>query len=402
MKKILALIIAITINLNAVVSGSDTKLATPLENFFSTLELDYFIKEFKLSMQIGFCGKGLDKAIGIKAHLIEPVGFFETSKKPLFFPTLNLDLEGNILKSGHSRASITSEGGRDEFNWSHYLHIPIMGMIFKKKIPIFCFSEGKVQLPLIQEFLPTYNKDYLYKNLFPQMAMMVSPQGLVSQALDCMAAEGSNAIVNGLKFDLPKKLNMFSGDDNDQETEKANDRPLKSRIESAVSDSSQKIESTEDWKSKGLEYLTFVRNTMYYSVGCLGYAPVGGYIPAQDPAADSELLFFGAINTLHGASAVLEKPFFYKQTTFKMNTGGTLNNMAIPNTMCRPKKFLVGLESQYALQRVYPTAANVHEVGATPMHTAIAANVPGSKDNFVYSVWQRRDYYALAYFCPGD
>ena len=369
-------------NANSIPFSEKTKLKTPLMNIFSTTDWGLFLKEFKISLKIGFCGSGLDMAIGLKAHMIEPIGYFETTKKPLYFPFADIDLGGNIIKSGHTRATITGEGGRDEFVWSHFIYIPIMGMIFKKKLPIFCFAKGDLSLPLINEFIPPYSKDLMYKNMIAPMVYMFTPQGLISTVLNCSATEADNVMHgNSSAEDLKKDI---SKDSNGVINNLGNTTKI----------------SQEDFQSKGEEYLKFVRDTMYYSVGCLGFAPVGGYIAAQDPGTDAELLLYEAINLLHGASSIMPAPFLYKQTNFSANLGSR-NNFAIPDTMCAPKKYPLGIESQYVPQRAFPTVGSAHELGSSPITTTTAANVPGSKDSFVFVVWQRRDYYAFAYKCPN-
>ncbi len=380
MKKLLILIISVVM-LNAVTltEAEKTKLKTPLFNIFSTTDWGLFLHEFEINFKIGFCGKGLNRAIGIKAHMIEPIGYFETTKRPLYFPFADLTLNGNILRSGHTRASITSEGGRDEFVWSHFIYVPIMGMIFKKKIPIFCFQNGDLALPLISELMPFYNKDVMYKNMIGQMAFFFTPQGLLSTVLDCTATVADNAI-NG--FDDSKESNNGGAD--------------------AIANMTTNYRQTQEGLAeKGTEFLRFVRNSLYFSVGCLGFAPVGGYIPAQDPGTDIELLTYAAINLLHGASSVLPTPILYKQTNFSMS-GSKLNNITVMDTMCAPEKYPMGIESQYVVQRAYPTVGKSHELGIPGIISTTAANVPGSKDSFVNVVWERRDYYAFAYLCPGS
>lgn len=355
---------------------NQTKLKSPLFNLFSTTDWGLFLKEFEISFNIGFCGSGLDLAIGLKAHMIEPIGYFETTKKPLYFPFADLDLGGNMLKSGHTRATITSESGRDEFVWSHFIYVPIMGMIFKKKIPIFCFAGGDMALPLINELIPPYSKDLVYKNMIAPMVSMFTPQGLLSTVLDCSANVADNS------------LNGF-GDAN------PNYNPSATPEDVTIDKSTQ-----DDMSAKGEDYLKFIRNSMYYSVGCLGFTPVGGYIEAQDPGVDNEMLMYQSINLLQGASALLPAPFLMKQTNFGMD-GGKLQGVKVVDTMCEPKKFPMGIESQYVPQRAFPTVGDPHELGMTPVATTTMANVPGSKDSFVQVVWQRRDYYAFAYFCPN-
>jgi len=354
-----------------------TKLKAPLQNIFSSTDWGYFMSEFEMTFEWGFCGKGLDKAVGFKAHMVEPIGYFENNKKPLYFPFADLDLGGNIIKSGHTRSTIKSEGGRDEFVWSHFIYVPLMGMIFKKKIPIFCFAKGDLQLPVVNEFMPMYSKDIMYKNMIAQMVLMFTPQGLLSTVINCAATVADHSM-HGFDQGGIKVNGLEDGN-----------------INYTTSDRS----TVNEYINKGEEYLRFVRNTMYYSVGCLGFAPVGGYIESQDPGTDTEMLLYQSINILHGASSVLPNPFLYKQTNF--GVAGSKNSIAkITDTMCKPQKYPIGIETQYVPQRAFPTVAGPHELGMTPVATTTGANIPGSKDSFVSVIWERRDYYAFAYFCP--
>jgi hypothetical protein len=393
LKKILSIFISITLltsssfavtpdrdsigaDLSSLSGDQQTQLKAPLFNLFSSTDWGLFLKMFEIKLKVKFCGEGLDKAIGFKARMIEPVGYFETTKRPLYFPFADLDLGGNIKKSGHTRATITSEGGRDEFVWSHFIYIPIMGMIFKKKIPIFCFARGDLQLPLINEFLPMYSKDLMYKNMIAPMVVMFTPQGLLSTVLDCGAT-----VINHEMEDFDSDMNL--GSDGKVENIDVN-----------------KV-SSEDLESKGEDYVKYVMNSMYFSVGCLGFTPVGGYIEAQDPGVDAELLLYQAINLLHGASSVMPAPFLYKQTNFTANLGSK-NDIAMYDTMCEPKKYPMGIQTQYIPQRAYPTVGEAHAMGMTPISTTTAANLPGSNDSFVFVVWELRDYAAFAYFCPSS
>lgn len=365
-------------NASSISPKNKTKLKAPLMNLFQSTDWGLFFKEFKISLRVGFCGKGLNKAIGFKAHMIEPIGYFEDTAKPLYFPFANLNLGGNIMRSGFTRSTITSGAGRDEFVWSHFIYVPIFGLIFKKKIPIFCFANGSLTLPLISEFMPPYSKDIEFKNLIMPMVAMFTPQGLISTILDCAATETSN------------EIHGFGSGSSNTAIQKEQNGKMEEQ-------SSKSVTSQNSLLDKGEGYLRFVRDTMYFSVGCLGFAPVGGYIAGQNPGTDTELLLYEAINLLQGASSVLPAPFLYKQTNFSANTG----HAGIPNTMCAPSRYPLAIESQYVPQRAFPTVGGPHELGASPITTTVAANVPGSKDSFVYVVWERRDYYAFAYACPG-
>ena len=156
---------------------------------------------------------------------------------------------------------------------------------------------------------------------------------------------------------------------------------------------------------------------MFYVDGCHGFSPIGGYVDGFDPIGDATLLFHGIMGVLHGASAMSPVPFLYKQTNAMLDTTALPNDVSAANadqaaayeakfsglrnaidTMCRWKPFLLPLPSQYLLQLAYPTVGAAKEVGAGGITVSTAKNIPGAKGS-VYVVWDRRDYYAFAYFC---
>ncbi len=370
-------------------SEERTKLKAPFKNLFKSTQWSLFLQEFEIKWKLGECGKGWEKAWGFKAHLIEPIGYMEVSKKPLYFPFADLDLGGKTIKSCQSRADSREESTRDNCQYQHFIFAPIMGMIFKKSQKFICFHPGKMLIPVISEFLPNYLVDTMDMKLIPHILAMVSPQAIVSSIINCGATMGSSFIRGYATNQKGSSKKQF---DSTEWAEGYTD-PSTNITNNASSDS---------LVEKGLDKLTFIRNTMYYNLGCLGMHPVGGYIRGIDPGVDASLLAYGTISKLHGASALTQVPILQKQTNFGMqitDSTKTKSKSKILNTMCAPRDFAIPIESQYVVQRAYPTVGEAKEFGETPMTLTPFANVPGSKDNYVDILWMRRDYYAGAYKC---
>jgi hypothetical protein len=225
--------------------------------------------------------------------------------------------------------------------------------------------------------------------MIPHMLAMFNPQTLISTILDCGATEGTN-IIKG--FSSKTSGGGFSEEKIDS---------IESQTESPTLD--DEIKSPQDsFKDKGMDALNFIRNSMYYNVGCLGFSPVGGYVEGGDPGTDIILLAHENIALMQGASAFMPNPLLFKQSNFGMDTTTSDNSNPINmvNTMCRPEKFPLPIKTQYVFQRTYPTVGRAVEFGSGGMTTTVAANHPLAQDQFVYLVWERRDYYAFAYFCP--
>ena len=358
------------------------KLKAPIENIFNSTQWSLFLKEFEIYYQPKFCGKGLDLAIGFKAHMIEPIGYFETTKNKFWFPFAKIQL-GNPdpQEAGNSRPGSSAEGGRQSLMYAHFIYFPIMGMIFKNKMPAFCFSGGSLDLPFISEFFPFWKRDTEFKNLVPQMLLMFTPQGLTAGLFDCVSTEASASLRGYLSGDTVIDVNNTTG---------------KAYIKNA------NIQDQNSLMNRGISYLNFVRDSLYFNVGCLNFSTIGGYVSGEDPISDSELLMYTVINLLHGASSVMPVPMLYKQTEFSIAQSTQTNKGVTPvDTWCAPAPFPMAIESQYVPQRVYPTVGRGHEWGQSPVTTTNFANVPGSHDDTVFLVWERRDYVMFAYKCPG-
>lgn len=433
-RKIIGSLILINGLLGAEVLTEDFSGATtaPLLSLLKTTQWDLFMTEFEITMDVGTCGSGIDTALGLKARSIEPIGYFETTKKRFHFPFADFDIEeggatatsimsdvmGDSEFSGEVSSSLDNlsgklkkivtfgsprqteedeenEGGRDNIVWSHFIYAPVMGLIFKKKMNFLCLSGGDISLPILSEFLPAYSKDIMYVNMIPQMLMMFTPQGLTSSILDCTASVGVDSLRG---FSTQER----SSDNNDKtgfiDSTNGFDPNNQGNDSKPADTSGSLLDQTEG-------YLNALRNTMYWNVGCLGFAPIGGYISGDDPGADNELIGYSMLNLLHGASAILPKPILMKQSNFGLlgNTPKQADgsNLQLMDTMCRPKKYPSMIQSQYLFQRSgVPSTGRAHVIGVTPAITTTAANVPSGGDNWVNMVWQYRDYYAFAYFCP--
>lgn len=383
MKKIFLFLFVIIGLLKAQVTMEEAKakLKAPIENIFNSTQWSLFLKEFEIYYEPKTCGKGLDLSIGFKAHMIEPVGYFEITKDRFWFPFAKIKLgNANPQKAGNPRPGSVSEGGRQSLVYAHYIYFPIMGIIFKNKLPTFCFNGGTLDLPFISEFFPFWKRDMEFKNLIPQMIAVFTPQGLISGLFDCVATEASASLRGYVSGETVGDINVSAG----------------------TMTTVTNIQDRDTLANKGISYLDFVRNSLYFNVGCLSFATVGGYVNGGDPMVSAEQLMYTVINLLHGASAVMPAPMLYKQTDFSIAQSTSTRRGAVPiDSWCAPQKFPMAIESQYVPQRVYPTVGKGHEWGQSPVTTTNFANVPGSHDDVVLLVWERRDYVMFAYKCPG-
>lgn len=368
------------------------KLKAPLQNLFATTQWDLFLREFEMKLDFGVCCREndfLSCAIGFKAHMIEPIGYMETTQKPLVFPFAKLDMGGNVLK-GNSlmEAYEEAEGGRSVAGDSHMIYLPIMGIIFKKKLKFACFHKGDLMIPYMSEFDPTWKQDTFSSKLIPHMLTMFTPQGLLSSIFDCVAGEIVNSILgyqDGATIDLNAAAAEAGG--------------------GGTSDLAGNSNHMGSMAAASLEKMNEVRDTFYFVDGCNGFSPVGGYVEGQDVLLDGTLVFHGLMATLHSASAISPIPFLSKQSNIFMNTSAfpkATDGGVVPDTMCEWKDYPLPIASQYMLQLAYPTIGGAKELGVSGLEVSTAKNVPEAVNSSVFVVWERRDYYAFAYFCQDD
>lgn len=377
-----------------------TKLRSPLENILKSHDLKIFLVEFEIKRRSDTCGSGMDLALGFDAHMIEILGYSETSKKPLYFPFADLDLGGNVLKSCSSRASNKEESGRDSCQFQHMIYFPLFSLIFKKKLSFLCFHDGSLSIPIISEFDPTHLKDIYSYKLIPHMIAMFNPVSLIATILNCAATTSYSAITGYSSGEIEGTTNEDGTVDTTESSEMELNEWAEGYEEPDIGNS--QYTSYNSLQEKGIQALSFIRNSMFYNVGCNGFAPVGGYVRGQDPGVDNVLLTYGATSKIRGFSALTTLPLLQKQTNLGMEISSKTGLSAIPNTMCEAKNFPIAIEDDTVLQRAFPTVGKGKEQGESGMMVTTLANVPGSQDAFVNVFWQRRDYLAFAYNCKAS
>lgn len=378
---------------NSITGAKSTKLKAPLLNLFESTQWSLFLREFEMSMEIGICcreGDIFSCAVGLKAHMIEPIGYMETTKKPLKFPFADLDLGGNIVK-GNSPYQVCEDTScvRSVASDAHFIYAPIMGMIFKKTMTFVCFHKGDITIPYLSEFDPTWKQDIYYTKMIPHMIAMFSPQGLLSVLFDCVSTEIVNALVGA-----------FDGERN---YTNASSQTLMS-MDSANGDLIGNSNQQGDISKATMEKMNMIRDTMYFVDGCSGFTPVGGYANGEDVIQDATLLFHGIMSLLHGVSTMSPIPFLYKQTNIHINTASfpkSAPTASVLDTMCTWKDYALPIPSQYLLQLAYPVVGSAKEGGSTGASVSTAKNIPAANGS-VFTVWVRRDYYAFAYFCHEE
>jgi len=386
MKKIFFIIMVFfTIQLSA----DKVELKYPLTNVVETTQWPLIMKEFEITTKLGHCGTGMKYSLGLKAHMIEFVGYYERSDKPLNFIFVGASLDANPVKANTPyESNDNGDTPKTQVTNSHFIKLPLLGMIFKKKLAFWCLQTGVIEIPYLSEFDMTYKHDYMGMKMIPQMVSMFSPDTLISGVFDCAATETAAVLYGNTEADN-MSYNEFEKYSN------------KNSAMDKASENNNSMSRTDKIKHGTRDIVNGIRNSIYYVDGCNGFSPVGGYQDGNDPIVEGHNDFHGISNILQGASLVTNNEVFKKQSNFSFLPPQGSNKAPSPvDTMCRPAKFAMPIPSQFGLQEVYPVIGKLKEMGQDGISTSTAKNVPGS-EGVVFAVWERRDYFAFAYFCPN-
>ena len=359
------------------------------ENLMGSTAWPLIISELEFTLKIGYCGD----FPGIKARMIEPIGYAERVQKPLNFPFIGMSFGGNIQKTASIRESGSDDGGntmREQTAHSHFIYVPILGLILKKYSDFWCLHKGPMAIPYMSEFDPTYKQDFLYGKMVPDILIMISPDIMLSTIFDCVASEGSN-ILRGFSVDLQNvDTDTYMRD---------NDAFLDTGLSNSERREEDKISKMSD---NTLEGFDTIRNSLYFIDGCNGYSGIGGYQDGEDPIKDAAADWHQLSITLRGASALTQTSFLDKQTNITfLPANNDKNPPTLVNSMCGPRSFRLAIPSEDPLQLAYPVVGKPYEIGATTVSYGSAKMIPAI-EGVVNVVWQRRDFYAFAYNCPGS
>lgn len=360
-----------TVTLESIQKNHTESLTAPIMNIFATTEWKLLLSEFEINLNIGLCGNA-PAMIGFEAHMIDIVGYYEETNKPLYFPFADITIEANPIKSNSPYAS-SDNLGRPQAKNGHFIYVPILGMVFKKTLPFFCFHSGPMMIPYMSEFDPSYKMDTLSMQMIPHMIAMFSPDSLILGLLDCVSTEICN-VLYGKGTDIESDDMLATGLENGDES------------------------TINQYRNGGRDLCNTVRDSLYFINGCNGFNPVGGYHTGRRPIVDAHLGWAGLSNMLYTFSAITSVPVLQKTANLALEYGTHPDVTFIPDTMCAPRDFAMAAPSWNVLQLSgYPVTQNALEEGSS-ITADIAANVPGAAGS-VNIVWKRRDYYAFAYAC---
>ncbi|WP_418181230.1 TraU family protein (plasmid) [Aliarcobacter lanthieri] len=126
-------------------------------------------------------------------------------------------------------------------------------------------------------------------------------------------------------------------------------------------------------------------NSLHWCAGCAGVTGNNTGFGAgkdPDPLMNAHVQALSAIDQMHLIGSLS------KVSNARIEFSPVA---AIPNTMCGPKYFPLGLKTQYYLQLIYPTIWDATTIGKfAPMH-ALFKNKPNAEDDVAMWLWSIKD-----------
>jgi conjugal transfer pilus assembly protein TraU len=164
----------------------------PIFNPITNVDWSMFVREFRF-LGICACGDPIPR-VGFKIRYAEPIGLIETSQKPFFFPSLNLNLGvfSGLYKVGNQL------GGSGSTVNTHFLWYPVF-WVLNILSDVLCMQVDPTAIDFgyLSEVDPTWTFDELNHYLQPEKLLYSNPIAQAVCLADC-AASTLQRPLNGL------------------------------------------------------------------------------------------------------------------------------------------------------------------------------------------------------------
>jgi len=182
-KKIFTVFIIIFVFFTAIPRQSYSAGCVPIFNPIINVDWSMFVREFRF-LGICACGDPIPR-VGFKIRYAEPIGLIETTQKPFFFPSLNLNLGifSGLYKVGNQLgASGTTVN-------LHFLWYPVF-WVLNIISDVLCMQVDPTTIDFgyLSEVDPTWTFDELNHYLQPEKLLYANPVAQAACLADCAAS----------------------------------------------------------------------------------------------------------------------------------------------------------------------------------------------------------------------
>jgi conjugal transfer pilus assembly protein TraU len=184
MKKYLVVIIILSILITGIpVKKVSAAGCIPMFNPVTNVDWSMFVREFRF-LGICACGDPIPR-VGFRIRYAEPLGLIETTQKPFFFPSFNLNigLFAGLYKVG---SQVDDSGSTIHV---HYIWYPVFWVLdILSSVLCMQVDPTAVDIAYLSELDPTWNYDELSHILQPDKLLYANPIAQAACIADCAAS----------------------------------------------------------------------------------------------------------------------------------------------------------------------------------------------------------------------
>ncbi|MCD8567502.1 MAG: TraU family protein [Geovibrio sp.] len=185
MKRLIASVLVVIMLFTAVPNFQTAHAAgcVPFFNPITNVDWSMFIREFRF-LGICICTTPVPR-VGFKIRYAEPIALIETTQKPFFFPSFNLNL--GIFSGLYKVGSQVDDSGSTI--QSHYLWYPVMWVLnILSSVLCLQVDPTSIDIGYMSELDPYHEFDELNHLVQPEKLLFANPVAQAACIADCVAS----------------------------------------------------------------------------------------------------------------------------------------------------------------------------------------------------------------------
>jgi len=182
-KKIIIIAVVLSVIFISMPRKSHSAGCVPMFNPITDVDWSMFVREFRF-LGICACGDPVPR-VGLKIQYAEPIALIETTQKPFFFRSINIDL---CMASGLYKVGSQMGDSGSSLN-SHFVWYPVF-WVLNILSDVLCMQADPTSIDFgyLSEVDPTWTYDELNHFIQPEKLLFANPIAQSACLADCAAS----------------------------------------------------------------------------------------------------------------------------------------------------------------------------------------------------------------------